>query len=199
MATVEKVRKGRKKRIDKKKLLEVLAYEVVNGKPIYYRGYKEVLKGKKQPEEVMGASAYHARLVAKITSWLDRVLGDEYVVMSGELGYTVEGGWRSLDIAVFRYEDVKDKLKSRSYIDVPPVLVVEIDTHGDVESEVGYITNKVKDLLESGVGKVIWIFTEVEKVLIAEEGKDWVIVDWDEDIELTENLKLNIKELIKRP
>ena len=199
MATVEKVKKGRKKRIDRKKLLEVLTYEVVDGKPIYYRGYKEVLKGKKQPEEVMGASAYHARLVAKITSWLDRVLGDEYVVMSGELGYTVEGGWRSLDIAVFRYEDVKDKLKSRSYIDVPPVLVVEIDTHGDVESEVGYITNKVKDLLESGVGKVIWIFTEVEKVLVAEEGKDWVIVNWDDDIELIEALKLNIKELIKRP
>jgi len=198
MATVEKVKRS-KGRVDKKKLLEVLTYEVVDGKPIYYRGYKEVLKGKKQPEEVMGASAYHARLVAKITSWLDRVLGDEYVVMSGELGYTVKGGWRSLDIAVFRYEDVKDKLESRSYIDVAPVLVFEIDTHGDVESEFGYIASKIKDLLESGVGKVIWIFTEVEKVLVAEEGKVWTILDWDEDIELIENLKLNIKELIKRP
>jgi len=198
MATVEKVKRG-KGRVNKKKLLQILTYEVVDGKPIYYRGYKEVLKEKKQPEEVMGASAYHARLVMLIGTFLRTHLGDKYEVWGGELGYTVKGGWRSLDIAVFRYEDVKEKLKSRSYIDVPPVLVVEIDTHGDVENEFGYIANKIKDLLESGVGKIIWIFTEVEKVLVAEKGKVWTILDWDEDIELIENLKLNIKELIKRP
>jgi len=197
MATVEKTRRGKRK-VDRKKLLEVLTYEVVDGKPIYYRGYKEVLKGKKQPEEVMGASFLHGRFVALITNWLMENLSDKYVVASGELGYAVKEGWRNLDIAVFRYENVKEKLKSRSYIDVPPVLVVEIDTHGDVESEFGYIANKIKDLLESGVGKVIWIFTEVEKVLVAEEGKVWTILNWDEDIELIENLKLNIKELIKQ-
>ncbi len=189
--------KGKDER--RERLLRLLTYEVVDGKPIYYRGYKDVLEGKKQPEEVMGASFLHARLVAKITSWLDRMLGDRYVVSSGELGYFVEKGWRSLDVALFRYEDVKDKLRSRRYIDIPPVLVVEVDTHGDVENEMAYISGKVEDLLRSGVEKVVWIFTDSEKVLIAERGRDWVIVGWDRDIDLLEGLKLNLEDLLKQP
>ncbi|MEO0139101.1 MAG: hypothetical protein ABIL16_01885 [candidate division WOR-3 bacterium] len=49
-----------------KNLLEALTYEVVDGKPIYYRGYKGVLEGKKQPEEVMGSSTLQALLVSRL-------------------------------------------------------------------------------------------------------------------------------------
>ncbi len=199
MATVEKVEKSRKKRIDRKKLLEILTYEVVDGKPVYYRGYKEVLKGKKQPEEVMGASFLHGRFVALITNWLMENLGNKYVVVSGELGYTVEGGWRSLDIAVFRYKDVKDKLESENYIDIPPVLVFEINVRAEIESEMEYVVKKSEDLLESGVEKVVWIFTKIKKIMVFERGGVGLILNWDEDIELIEDLKLNIKKLIKRP
>ncbi len=198
MATVEKVKKGRKKRIDRKKLLEVLTYEVVDGKPIYYRGYKEVLKGKKQPEEVMGASFLHGRLVMLLGAFLREKLKGKYVISGGELGYFVGKGWRSLDVAVFRYEDVKDKLRSRKYIDIPPVLVVEVDTHGDVENEMAYISGKIEALLKSGVKKVVWIFTDSEKVLIAERGKDWVIVGWDKDINLIEGVNLNVENLLNQ-
>ncbi len=182
----------------RERLLKLLTYEVVDGKPVYYRGYRDVLEGKKQPEEVMGASVYHARLVAILGYWLIKNLGKRYAVMSGELGYFVEKGWRSLDVAVFRYDDVKDKLRSRRYIDVPPVLVIEVDTHGDVENEMAYISGKVEDLLRSGVEKVVWIFTDSEKVLIAERGKDWVIVGWNRDIDLIEGLKLNLEDLLER-
>ncbi len=183
----------------REKLLRLLTYEVVDGKPIYYRGYRDVLEGKKQPEEVMGASFLHGRLVILLGAFLREKLKGRYVVSGGELGYLIEGGWRNLDIAVFRYEDVKDKLRSRRYIDIPPVLVVEVDTHGDVENEMAYISGKVEDLLRSGVEKVVWIFTDSEKVLIAERGKDWVIVGWDRDIDLSEGLKLNLEDLLKQP
>ncbi len=183
----------------KNRLLQLLTYEVVDGKPIYYRGYRDVLAGKKNPEEVMGASFFHARLVARIISWLDRMVGDRYVVSGGELGYFVGEGWRNLDVAVFRYEDVKDKLRSKSYIDVAPVLVIEVDTHGDVENEMAYITDKIEALLRSGVEKVVWIFTDSEKILIAERCKDWVITGWDKDIGLIEGVKLNVENLLERP
>ncbi len=200
VALAEKPEVAEEKRDERReRLLRLLTYEVVDGRPIYYRGYRDVLEGKKQPEEVMGSSAYHALVVIRIASWLDRVLGREYVVLGGELGYFVEKGWRSLDVAVFRYDDVKDKLRSRRYIDVPPVLVIEVDTHGDVENEMAYISGKVEDLLRSGVGKVVWIFTDSEKVLIAERGKDWVIVGWNRDIDLIEGLKLNLEGLLKQP
>ncbi|MEO0139099.1 MAG: hypothetical protein ABIL16_01875 [candidate division WOR-3 bacterium] len=45
------------------KLLEVLTYEVVDGRPIYYRGYKDALEGKKQPEEVMASGALHSKIL----------------------------------------------------------------------------------------------------------------------------------------
>ncbi len=181
------------------RLLRLLTYEVVDGKPIYYRGYRDVLEGKKQPEEVMGASMFHSDLAGLITWFLKQNLGKRYRVAVGELGYWVEEGrtWRSLDVAVFRYEDVKDKLKSRAYIDVPPVLVVEIDTHAEVENDAVYIVEKIQQLLRSGVEKVVWIFTEGEKVLVAERGKGWVVKGWDEDIDLIEGLKLNVDRLLK--
>ena len=183
----------------REKLLRLLTYEVVNGRPIYYRGYRDVLEGKRQPEEVMGSSLLHARLVAKFTVWLSNNLPAGFEVMVGELGYWVEKGrtWRSLDVAVFRYEDVKDNLKSRTYIDVPPVLVVEIDTHAEVENDTVYIVEKIQQLLGSGVEKVVWIFTDGEKVLVAERGKEWVVKGWDEDIDLIEGLKLNVGGLLK--
>ena len=199
VAVAEKPEVAKEKR-DKRKerLLKLLTYEVVDGRPIYYRGYRDVLAGKKTPEEVMGSSAYYGSLVAMLSYWLIKNLGGRYAVMSGELGYFVGKGWRSLDVAVFRYEDVKDKLRSRRYIDVPPVLVIEVDTHGDVENEMAYISRKIEDLLRSGVEKVVWIFTDSEKVLIAERSKDWVIAGWDRDIDLLEGLKLNVEDLLKQ-
>ncbi len=188
-----------KDRDDKKeKLLKLLTYEVVNGKPIYYRGYRDVLAGKKTPEEVMGSSAYHGILVAMLSYWLIRNLGRKYVVMSGELGYFVEKGWRNLDVAVFRYEDVKDKLESEGYIDVAPVLAFEINVRAEVESEMEYVLKKSEDLLKSGVEKVVWIFTRPRKVMVFEKGKKGVILDWKDYITLIEGLKLRLDELLKR-
>jgi len=45
MKTTEVKRKKLSKE-ERQKLLKALIYEKVNGKPIYYRGYREVLKGK---------------------------------------------------------------------------------------------------------------------------------------------------------
>ncbi len=199
MATVEKVKKGRKKRIDRKKLLEVLTYEVVDGKPIYYRGYKEVLKRKKQPEEVMGVSFLHGRLVMLLGAFLRERLKEKYVVSGGELGYFIGKGWRNLDVAVFKYEDVKDELESDSYIDVPPVLVIEINVRAEVESEMEYVLKKSEDLLKSGVERVIWIFTRPKKVMVFERGKKGIILNWNENIPLAEGLKLSLPDLLKQP
>ncbi len=200
VAVAERPEVAKEKRDERKeKLLKLLTYEVVDGKPIHYRGYREVLEGKKTPEEVMGVSVLHARLVAKITAWLDRVLGDSYVVMSGELGYLIEGGWRNLDVAVFRYEDVKDKLESENYIDVPPVLVVEINVRAEVESEMEYVLKKSEDLLNSGVERVVWIFTRPRKVMVFERGKGGAILDWEDEIPLVEGLRLRLPDLLKRP
>jgi hypothetical protein len=60
-----------------------------------------------------------------------------------------------------------------------------------------YLTDKTDDLLDSGVEKVIWILTESQKVLIAEQKKQWGIAKWNDTIPVLEEITLNLEELIK--
>ena len=180
-----------------KELKELLTYEVVNGRRIYYKGYKDALKGIVDVEAVMGASAFHSRLLTKIVAFISNHISKNYEILSGELGYRVKRGWRNLDIAIFEYEKIKGKLESDEYIDVAPIVVIEINIRAEIDDEMEYISNKVNDLINSGVEKVIWIFTKPRVILVAEKNKDWVIKNWNEDIEVIEGLKLNLERLLR--
>ena len=81
------------------------------------------------------------------------------------------------------------------------VLVIEVDTKADLrkfENPQDYFHRKTQDLLDSGVKKVIWIFTKEKKTWVAEKGKRWFITDWNDTIDVMDNVFLNIEELIKR-
>lgn len=59
METIEKPKRRQAARVRPKQpadLLEMLVYEVMDGQPLYYRGYKDVLAGNKTAEEIMGSS-----------------------------------------------------------------------------------------------------------------------------------------------
>ncbi len=191
-----------KKRLSKeerRRLLKLLTYEKVKGKPIYYRGYKEVLKGKLPPEAVMGSSELHAVLLILISAFLKINVGKDYVVAGGELGFfTAPNSFRNLDIAIYRKEDMlKPETK---YSRKSPLVVIEIDTKADLSNYgnfEGYMYEKTQELLDAGVQKVIWFITKVKKVFIAEQGKDWITTDWDRDIEVIEGVKLNLGKLLK--
>ncbi len=182
---------------EKKELLKRLTYEITKeGKPIYYRGYKEVLKGKLPPEAVMGSSDLHAVLMALLVAFLAKELEKDFIVASGELGFfTGEDTYRLLDIAVFE----KDKFKlTGKYTRIPPKLVIEIDTKADLEDYglvESYAYEKTQELLDCGVEKVVWIFTKPKKVLIAEKGKKWVVQGIEEDIDLIGGEVMNLAKL----
>ena len=46
-----------RKKIPAKKIPSYLIYEIWDGKPIYYKGYEDVVNGIKTKEEIMGGSA----------------------------------------------------------------------------------------------------------------------------------------------
>ncbi|RQH17671.1 hypothetical protein D5R40_33265 [Okeania hirsuta] len=60
---------------------------------------------------------------------------------------------------------------------VPPEYVVEIDTKADlseVSNPLGYYQEKTEELINLASKKIIWIFTETEKIMVAEKGsKKW--------------------------
>jgi Uma2 family endonuclease len=196
ISTKEKLLNKKRRGIPK-----ALIYEMRHGSPIYYRDYDKVLKGEIPLEAVMGSSGLQAWLIKVILKFLLKVLDKNYEILSNEVGFKfAKKSWYNLDIAIWEKEKIKPYLKENKLIPVAPEVVIEVDTKADLrkfENPQDYFHKKTQDLLNAGVKKVIWIFTQDKKVWIAQPNKPWLIVDWDYDIPVLDNLKMNIEKLIK--
>lgn len=181
---------------------EVLLYEMIDGKAIYYNGYREVLSGKKTIESVMGSSFLQAILIARIVAWLHEHFSDKYLVLTSELGIQIDrNNWRLADIALLN-KSLASKIKTQEkYINVAPDFIIEIDTKAAIDEggQIGgldYFQAKTDTLLNFGVKKLVWIFTQNRKILVAEKGKAWIIDNWDNlSLEL-EGKKLDLNSLV---
>ena len=99
---------------------------------------------------------------------------------------------------MYRRGDIKQF--SEGFIEIPPKVVIEIDTKADLRkfsSPLEYFHKKTEDLLRAGVERVIWIFTKERKIWYAERGKDWIITNWSKSLPLIEDLELNLQHLLE--
>jgi Uma2 family endonuclease len=180
---------------------DYLIYEMDEGKPIYYRGYEDFLDGKKTIEDsdVMADSSLQAWLKGQIITLLNNILSDDFVTGVGEHGLSLaKKTWRAADISIFKVENFEF---TDEYAKLPPDIVIEIDTKAHIDFTAGssnYYYRKTQQLLDFGVQKVIWIFTDNEKIMIAEKGQDWITSDWNKTVEVLENITLNVQELIDK-
>ena len=190
-----------KKEKTRKKIPKALIYEMRYGKPIYYRDYDKVLSGEKSLEEVMGSSKLQWWIISIILRFLYQVLDNrKYTIATNEAGFQwAPRTWRSLDIAIFEREKILKEGLNEKYTQTPPKVVIEIDTKADLRKYgdfMNYAREKVQDLLDAGVGKVIWYTTFDKKVMVAEKGKRWFITDWEEEVEIIDGITFNLgKEL----
>lgn len=178
---------------------KTLVYEMVEGNPIYYKDYKAYLDGSKKLEQLMGSSKFQAFLVTELIFLIKSFLGKDYFIFSNEIGLQFsKNSWRAADIAVIKKSE-SGKIDDK-YLNSPPEYVVEIDTKAElkeVENPLGYYQEKTADLIRFGVKKVIWIFTDTQKVMIAEkDNKKWEIIDWDQAIEFVNGLDINIHQIL---
>ena len=124
----------------------------------------------------------------------------KYRLISNEIGLKFSTkSWRAADIAIYDINTLRQIPLNNKYLEVPPDVVIEIDTKADLETlknPLGYYQEKTDQLLEFGVKKVIWIFTETQKVLVAEGQDTWQIYNWKNDIQIIEKIKVNISEII---
>jgi hypothetical protein len=183
-----------------KTLLKDLIYEEVNGKPIYYKNYKLVIKGKKTIEEVKMSSALQALILKLLSNFLEEALEKKnYIILYHEIGVKTKKGTRSIDLAIFKKQSIKPYLTKSKFLPICPIIAIEIDTKAELkEGEyMNYIHQKANDLLNSGAEKVIWILTKPKIILIAQKEKAWEIKKWSDDIEVMENIKFNLYKLLK--
>lgn len=160
-----------------------------------------MLAKKKTIEETMASSVLQVIILDAIKRYLYGVVSKDYIIASNEAGLHLRKNDNvANDIAIYRKEDSKNFF-SKKYFDVPPRLVIEvdIDVEADVEKaqELQYVLNKTNKLLTFGVEKVVWIFSEDRKTIIAGTQPDWVITNWNADIALMNGIVLNLENLLK--
>lgn len=177
------------KKTDNQIVPDYLIYEILNDVPMYYRNYKAVLNNHKKLEEIMGSSGLQSYFVALIVEFLLKNISNKtYKILYNELGLHLEKRDNlSADIAIYEKKQLKEQLTNK-YLVIAPKIVIEVDTkiEFDQMSASDYVHIKTEKLLNFGVEKVIWIFTESEKVLVAEAEDDWRIKTWEKEIQLLE-------------
>jgi UDP-2,3-diacylglucosamine pyrophosphatase LpxH len=183
---------------------DYLIYEIMDGKPIYYRGFRDVLAGKKQAEEIMGSSLLQSYIVTYLTSKIINFLDEDlFTVLAHEAGIHLDKSNNLAgDILIFNNEILTPDKIDIYYSDVPAKIVIEVDitadTHefGTIDS---YMYKKTKKLHDFGVERVIWINTADRMILIADKTKDsWIVQDWNKDIEILEGLTINIPAFLSK-
>ncbi len=195
MGTAEKKRRVRK-------VPDYLVKETIEGQPVYYKGYRDVLNGKKTKEDIMADGL----LQWILKSWLTRLLikgleEKRYWIGTGEIGSHISHKTNtSHDLAVFEKSNLTPDQIGNRYASVPACLVVEVDTEVEFADYPGidvYVQLKTQKTLDFGTQRVIWIFTSTRKILIAERHQDWIICDWDKTVELLDGVVFCVAEFLE--
>lgn len=179
-----------------KKVPDNLVYEIIDGRPFYYKNYREVISGIKSLAEIMGSSSLQSFILSYLLSILfNDPLKKNYRSFTNEAGLHLDKHNNlSGDILIYDRANFSIESINKNHFSTPPKIVVEVDIAVDTKdlSNEGYVHSKTRKLLAFGVEKVIWITTSGKTVLVATPHDDWQIKDWQKEIELLDGVFFNI-------
>lgn len=195
MVALKAPREFIKKRVPKN-VPDYLIYEIINGKPVYYKGYKDVLKKTKQAAAIMGTSSLQWKIIEYLLHLVFTKLGiQKYHVASGEAGLHLDHRNNLAgDILIFKKEQIPSAAIGVKYAAVPAMVHIEVDVMADTEnsSDFEYLQTKIDKLLDFGTGKIIWIFSASKKVLVVTQEKTWHWYGLSETVNLYGAIDFNI-------
>lgn len=184
-------------KIPAKKIPVGLIYEVFDGKPVYYKNYRNVVSGKLKLEDIIGSSG----LQAIIIEYLLRILfsgtdSKKHRILTNEQGQHIDKNNNlSADIAIYETTKFDVKNADKHYTTVPPKIQIEVNIDADTEefgSPDNYVFKKTGKLLNFGVEKVIWVMSDSKKVIVATKNANWEIIDWHKEIEIMDEISFNL-------
>jgi hypothetical protein len=191
-----------KKPSKKKEIPQELIYEEMDGQPIYYAGYREVINNKKTLEDIMGSSSLQAVIIKLLLKYLYTHVDDNgYEVYTNETGlHLSKGNNLSSDIAIYKSSDIQKYTIDEHYFDIPPEIVIEIDTKADLSKIKWekYLDKKTKKLFAFGVKKVVWILSSSQQLILAEPEQDWLIRDWHKPFDIVQGHSVNLGKMLKK-
>lgn len=194
--------KNTARKSSRRKIPDYLIREMIDGQPLYYKGYKDVLRKKKTFEEIMGSSSLQAMLVAYLVGLCAKNnLDEKYIILTSEAGLHLDNK-NNLAGDILIYDSAvltADKI-SVHYADVPPKVNIEVDVMIDLENikDYVYIQKKIEKLQQFGTEKVIWILTATRQVIVALPAQPWLTYDWNESIEILDGVSFSVGEYLKK-
>lgn len=201
MLTQERKKRSQTSTYNNDDIPDSLIYEVMDGEPLYYKGYKDVLSNKKSLDDIMGSSTLQSFIITYLLKSTFKNLDEQkFLALTNELGLHVSdktnfaGDINIFDRSVFSVENI-----NKRYSSIAPKIVCEVDSKIDFskDKDLDYINIKTQKLLNFGVEKVIWIFTGSQKVMVSQQNHDWLTKDWNQDIELLDGHFFNIGQYLK--
>lgn len=173
----------------KRKIPANLVREELRGKPLYYKGYQDVLNGTKQLEEIMGNSSLQSIIVFIVGFFIKSKINRElFWIATNEAGLHLgHKNNLSTDLGIFLKEKVALNDK---YFEVAPEIAIEVDVKIDTDKDLDYIFAKSEEMMSFGTQKVLWIITKHKKIFVLTKNGTSEIVDWDKDVLVMENINL---------
>jgi hypothetical protein len=183
---------------------DYLMYEEIDGRPVYYRGFRDVLNGKKTIDDIMGSSSLQGVFISMLLDFLYANLDKaQHYIVTNEIGLHLKKRTNlSSDIAIYDRAALKAATPNNRYFQIPPLAAIEVDTKADTLEVAqafnwNYYNKKTQKLLGFGVKEVIWIFTETKQVMTASPESDWITSDWKRDISLLGKYHFSIDSLLR--
>lgn len=170
--------------------------EVVNGKPYYYKGYKSVMNGTKQIEEIMGSSSLQSFLVAFISGILfSKINRKKYSLTTNETGLHL-GTKNNLatDIGIFLKEKV---VLNDKYFEIAPEVAIEVDVKIETDKDLDYVFSKSDEMMNFGTERILWVLTKHKKIFVFSKNETTQVLDWNKDVVVMEGVVLNIHNLLE--
>ena len=119
-----------KETVVKQEIPKVFIAEILDGVPLYYRGYKSIIDTPSKVEEIMGSSSIHFILLDFFYALLVRNLDEKkYWRAGGESGIKIgKNNSLNLDLAIYSVDKLPATAFSKHFVEVAPEVVIEIDT-----------------------------------------------------------------------
>ena len=182
-------------------LLRSLIYEEMDGEPLYYQGYRQVLDHQKTLDDIMGSSSLQATIIRLLLKYLyTNVDGKGFKVYTNEAGlHLAKGNNLASDIMIYSESALKSYRINKQYFTIPPQVVIEVDIKVDLSfsDREAYVKEKTKKLFRFGAARVIWILSATQQIIMAEPNQDWLIRDWNLPFAIMADHTVNIGEMLK--
>lgn len=156
-------------------------------------GRYEVVEGRLI--EMSPAGGWHALVVAELSSKLRAKLRYLGYVFAGELGLVIKREpltLRASDIAFYSRERLREV--PRGFLQEPPDLVVEVIAE---ETSMEYFEEKLKDYLNFGVGRLVFVDLIKKLVLVVDEERKIALYGFEEEVELYKGVSVRLKDVLE--